>query len=218
MALDFNGTSNYLIATQSVLTGGNCSFGAWFRCDQDTANQVAMSIGNASGFYHRHQITFAGGVASDPVRLTSIYSTGASVGDVDKVGFVAGTWVHVLAVIQTTPSVSRNIYVNGSAGTANTTSFTMDAFNRFVIAGREAGGVGAFFDGKIAEPCFWAATLTAADALSLASGASSLLVRPDAIRSYPALVNSSRDIKGFSYTAGGSPAAYAHPRIFYPSP
>lgn len=217
MALDLNGSTQYLIATQSDITSGNCSFGAWFRSDQNTTNLVALSIGDSAGpiNYPRHQITFAGGVASDPVRLTTINDAGASVGDVDKVGFTIGTWHHVLAVIQTTPSVSRVIYLDGSPSSTNTTSFTLNGMDKFVIGGREAGGVGALFDGQVADPCFWNVALTAAEALSLSRGVASAKVRPQNIKSQPPLIRETIDPRGKIYTVAGSPSVYPHPRIYY---
>lgn len=216
MAYDLNGSSQYLIASQSDVTSGNCSFGGWFRSDQNTNNVVAISIGDSNGpiNYPRHQITFAGGVASDPVRLTSVNDAGASVGDVDKTGFTISTWHHVLAVIKTTPSVSRIIYLDGSPSSESTTSFTITGMDRFVIGGREAGGVGALFDGQVADPCFWNVVLTAAEALSLARGVAAAKVRPASIKSNPLLVRETIDLRGKSYTVAGSPSVYPHPRLY----
>lgn len=216
MALDLNGSTQYLIATQSDITTGNCSFGGWFRSDQNSSNLVAMSVGDSNGpvNYPRHQITFAGAVASDPVRLTSVNNDGSGVGDVDKVGFTISTWHHVLAVIQVSPSHSRTIYLDGSPSSASTTSFTITGMDRFVIGGREAGGVGALFDGQVADVCFWGTVLTAADALSLARGVAAAKVRPQNIKSQPQLIRETIDLRGKSYTVAGSPSVYPHPRIY----
>ena len=90
----------------------------------------------------------------------------ASVGD--PTSLVSGTWYHVVAVFAS--DSSRKIYVNGNAGTTNTTSatlaFTPDAF---AIGASVRNIADNYYTGAIDDVRLYNRALSAADVYELFS-------------------------------------------------
>ena len=117
---------------------------------------------------------------------------------------------------------SRTAYLDGTAGTENTTTVgTFDASDTYSIGAWEwVGATIRYMDGQIGEVGMWNVALTAAEILVLAAGYSPLLVRPESLVSYVPLVNNDPYQDHFdnaAFTVGGTPDTAAHPPIIKPT-
>lgn len=128
-------------------------------------------------------------------------------------------WVHVAGVAAS--ATSRTIYVNGVAGTANTTSLNPSCTSMslgFRTDGAIPSSGGSYFAGQVEDAAIWTSALSAAQIASLAAGASPLVVDRANLRSYvPLRSGSVIDLRGGSLTAYGSPTVGVDkPRLYLP--
>lgn len=187
MSRTFNGNvANYLSVASAVVTGAPSSFSAWFYANNETAGLVAIATtDNAASAQDELRLEMRGDGAGDPCRATAAAggATGSSTGN----DYAASVWNHGGALF--TSATSRNGYLNGSAGTANTTNLTP--------VGISTTGVGVLvrptpilpMDGSLAEVAAWNATLTDFEFAALAHGVSPMLVRPTSLDGYWPLFN-----------------------------
>lgn len=133
----------------------------------------------------------------------------------------ADTWFHAGAVFAST--TSRTAYLNGTAGSANTTSIAPSSLNRTAfgrIPNFQSAAIN-YWNGDLAEAGVWSVALSAADMAMLAAGVSPLLVRPDALVAYtPLLGQYSPETSprgGYDFTVTGASASSSHPRVYRPS-
>jgi hypothetical protein len=113
-------------------------------------------------------------------------------------------------------ATSRTVYLDGVAGTTNTTNRTVGTTNTIALGSDSAQNV--FFDGQVAEVAVWNTDLTTSEIASLAKGFSPLHVRRQNLRIYAPLVASTQEIlqaSSFSATFG-SPTLFVHPRVIRP--
>jgi len=135
------------------------------------------------------------------------------------------TWGHAAAVFVST--TSRFAYLNGVAGTENTTSripvTTPDTTNIGARILRDATVNIPAIESLIAEAAIWNVVLTAAELLQLAAGYSPLFVRPASLVAYYPLIrgDASGDcpdyVGGLKMVEQGTVAVQTHARVFYPS-
>ena len=123
------------------------------------------------------------------------------------------TWHSGVAVY--TSNSNRLIYLNGTAGTANTTSFTPLNLNRCGIGCTARDTPASIFTGQIAEVGIWNVALTADEAASLARGMTCDKVRPQSLVFYAPLVRDLIDYKGGLTITNNNTATVAnHPRVY----
>lgn len=96
-------------------------------------------------------------------------------------------WYHVCGVF--TSATSRQVYVNGVAGTENTQTSEPDGskFERVSIgASKDTGSatITAFLKGRISEVAVWGSALTTAEINQLKDGYSAILVNRENLRGY----------------------------------
>lgn len=107
-------------------------------------------------------------------------------------------WYHVVGIWTTT---SRNIYVDGAAGTANTASHSTisDSVEDIRIAAQ--GDSATRLDGRAEHATIWDVALSAAEIAALAGGLHPLRVRPANIKFYVPLYTTSyiNDLSGAGY-------------------
>lgn len=131
----------------------------------------------------------------------------------------AGTWAHGGAVFAST--TSRTAYINGVAGTTETTSRVPSGINQVTIGVESfsSGSLGTPWNGQLAEVGVWDAALDANEMAALAKGFSPLLIRPMNLVYYWQLVGQGTAeidmINGSTMTVTGTAQA-AHPRIILP--
>ena len=127
-------------------------------------------------------------------------------------------WQHVSGRWSTT---TRDCWVDGAAGTANTISRTavepQDGID-IVIASQHDNS--NFFDGQIAEVCIWDAYLSDEEMVSLSKGLRPNLIRPANVIFYPPLYDTNYDVdlaRGVSGTPANTPTnGVEHPTITAP--
>lgn len=212
MALDFNGTSDELTCTSSVL--GNTmmpmTMAGWCKLDSTTGEHAIVGVGNSSSsapiaFLH---------VKNNKPRLfarDNVNQTTEALG-VTNVGTTA-----VAHLAATLVSGGSEVFLNGvsdDTGPAGATGAT--TLDRTTIGVLHVGGSEAnYFNGQLAEIGVWNVQLTAAEIAALAAGFSPMMIRPSALVLYAPLVRDILDRKGNAFTASGT-TVVAHPRIIYP--
>lgn len=112
-------------------------------------------------------------------------------------------------------TANKQAFLNGVAGTAETTAYGLVDVAQVTVGGRRnSGGFGVFMNGLIAEVGIWSAALTAAEIASLSAGFTPDQVRPQSLVFYAPLVRELRDLRGgLAITATNSPTVATHPRI-----
>jgi hypothetical protein len=120
-------------------------------------------------------------------------------------GFGFGSWQHLVGVFSATNN--RQIYLNGTAGSANTN-------NQGVGGVTLASTNPAPSSHDIADLSIWNVALTQADITSLAKGFSGSRIRENALLFHAPLVRSRQEMKtGVVLTDTGTPTAQPHPPI-----
>ena len=98
-----------------------------------------------------------------------------------------GQWYHVCGVF--TSTTSRQIYVNGVAGTENTATSEPDAadFSHISVGASKVSGSAdttAYLKGEVSEVAVWNVALSTSEIDSLKNGASAMIVRDDGLKAY----------------------------------
>lgn len=163
-------SSQYAEVSAAAITTGPavCTFACWYK-PSSIANGTALGIGDlqATSRYFALGMDGSGNAFFEPTGATA---TSAST-------MTNGVWAHI-AGVQSSAS-SRVVYLNGTAGTPNTTTVTSAAETLEVttVGGLMLNGSRlSFAGGDIAECAIWAIALTAADVTRLAAGQSPMNV------------------------------------------
>jgi hypothetical protein len=217
MARSFNGTSDYLNYATAVRTTTPLTMACWAKWNTLGTSTMLMTIGDSSStttLLNRFRLSKNASdlvIAATANTTTSGTSSGGTV-------TATNTWYHCAGIY--TSSTSRTGYLDGVAGTANTTSLTPSSLDDTTIgASIYSGGAGTYMDGQIAEAGIWNVALTAAEITSLAKGVSPLMIRPASLISYWPLIGQTSpeiDLRSrFEMTVNGAVAA-DHPRVYMP--
>jgi hypothetical protein len=159
----------------------------------------------------RYQIS--ANVATSSVLVIKTADSGAQAISTNSFSFTVGQWVHIAAVFASTTSSIG--YINGTAGTLNTTSILTATCNRMHVGARN--GTGQFTNGDVAEIGVWNAALTAEEIAGLANGFPCRLARPSSLRFYSRLIRNPMDLSGgITLTNTNGATVSNHPRIIYP--
>lgn len=219
MARSFNGTSDYLIYATAIRTTTPLTFACWAKWNTLGTNTMLMTIGdNASTttLLNRFRLNKN---ASDILQAAAANTT-TSGNSASGTIAATNTWYHCAAVF--TSSTSRLGYLDGVAGTANTTSITPGSLDDTTIGASTfgSGSVGTYMNGQIAEAGIWSVALTADEIASLAKGVSPNFIRPASLLAYwPLIGNFSPEIDlhgRFEMTVSGATKA-DHPRVYMPA-
>ncbi len=211
MARNFNGTSHYIEAASAVVAAEPLTMACWFRTSSSSAGQVKVSLSTSGG---TARWTLFG---RPTVAMTASSTNSAGTGGPATAGTViSGQWHHAAGVF--TSSTSRTCYLDGIAGTTDTTAITVSGVNRTVIGARiNSGAYGAYDAGDIARVGIWSVALTAAEIASLAKGFCPCMIRPQSLSFFVPLLGAAADLRGgLTLTDTGTTAA-DHPRIILPT-
>ena len=212
-------SSNRYATSSTPVTGVPFTVACWYKPATVTANQVLFNIGVAGSSANMHEIYF-GTTSKNLFANSQTGSVGQSSSGTNTIT-TAGTWYHCAGVY--TSTTSRLAYVNGTAGTADTTSVTPAGLDAcYIGVQRFSGSFAGYCNGDLAEVALYSAALTDAEVASLAAGYSPLLVRPQSLVGYwPLFARATNEedwTGGRAGTPNGTPAAADHPpRIIYPS-
>lgn len=189
MARKFSGSSaNYLEAlARAPLNALPVTISAWVSPNLTLINGATsafLSIG-PSAAANRLQCTVTGTVGNETFQFSARNTSDVSGAAQSPTGLKNNTWAHFAGV---TPSTtSRTAYLNGVAGTTNTTSIdsTPSAWSRTVIgARRDSVGIGLPIFAEVADVAIWNIELTTREIQLLATGVSPLRIRPDKLVAY----------------------------------
>jgi hypothetical protein len=106
--------------------------------------------------------------------------------EISITGVTANVWHHGAAVFAS--STSRTPYLNGVAGSTETTSKVPASVNRISVGRLGRLAPIGYMDGNIAEAAIWNVALTQAEISALATGALPVNVRPSALVFYAPLL------------------------------
>lgn len=207
MAYDFvAANTQYLSTTTTPVTGTPLTLACWFYKDLSLNTRLVDLVNTANG-------------SSFQIRANTGNAIGARAGalatDQSTVGTqVLNQWRHGAGVF--TSSTSRTAYVDGTAGTANTTNVTPPNADFIMIgAGNSATTPTTPHDGLIADVGIWNVALTADEISALAKGVACNLVRPQSLVFYAPLIRDLIDIKGGRMITNNNTATVSnHPRLY----
>ncbi len=217
MALSFDGTDDSLTHSGALFSGSATSYGftlvAWARPDGKHEGTI-MGADDGSDDNERFSI-FSRTNGRFALRRKSGYIQTPD----EDFGNSNTTWFHIAGVFS---YGVRALFVNGNSEVTQTSNVSLDPTGATTFYIGRDRATGKFWDGAIAEAAAYSTPLDAADIISLASGFSPALVRPDKLIGYwplgggyfPATVN---PIGSTSLSVNSSPSAEAHPRIIYPT-
>lgn len=208
MAYEFNGTNQWLDTATAPATAAPLTIGCWFRCSQNTANQVLVILEQA-GTNNFFNLGVRGAVAGDPIAIVA-GSIAGSVATNSTAGYTTNTWHHACAVV--TSDTLREIYIDAGNKGTGTASSTPSQINKISI-GRFSFGQN--YQGQIAEVGVWNAALTADEVASLAKGMTCDKIRPQSLVFYAPLVRDLQDVKGgLTITNNNTATVATHPRVY----
>lgn len=220
MAVLFAAASSMRLSNAAAVSTSRTSLtmAAWCKPTTSTGTQTVLSLANSANNNRYHAL---GLVAAN----TGFFETSTTTLVADAFGPAGtindGAWGHVCGII--TSATSRTCYVNGVAGTVDTTNTSGGTFNPNAtgIGCLMNSPIGSFWDGVVAEAAIWAVPLTAPEIASLAAAVCPLLIRPDQLLAYwPLIGRNSPEIDlvgGFNMTFTNSPTADPHCRIYIPT-
>lgn len=218
MAYDFNGTTQYLRLTTSVLTAVPLTLAGWANIDTGTIdatdgeweiltlNDFDYNVGgNAQEF--KIEIGRDAGTASAIAAASNAGTAGFAISSTVP---TVSTWHHVAGVF--TSATSRTVYLNAAGAVTETTNVTPSGISDLGVgAGFKSSTIMLPFNGKLAELAAWNAALTAAEIAVLADGFSPQLVRPASLVFYAPLVRDLINKKSTILTNVGTTLPSVHP-------
>ena len=196
----------------------------WAKIESQTGDHYALSINDSS--FHGLLIFIDNDWASTRFRTWEIFvGDGTSyyrvVGATDSINI--GSWQHIFASFKANDANGVRLFIDGVED-ANSPTSTVGSFNipngssDLRIACNYAGA--NLFDGLMGEIAVWERTLDPAYAVSLANGASPLLIPGSLPSFYVRGLNAADDIDligGLDPTVNGTPAdGTEHPEIWMP--
>jgi len=200
-------SSQYLSTASAPATTTPLTLACWFRPTNVADTRFVLSLGaatanDAHSIYHGSDNLFA--VSTDTASNQSVIS----------IAGLSNTWIHACAVFSA--NNNRQIYANGAAGTANTTTRNPANIAAFRIGSVYFGGaIGFYANANIAEVGVWNAALTAAEVASLAKGMTPDKIRPQNLVFYAPLVRNLINAKGgLTITNNNGATVATHPRVY----
>lgn len=119
-------------------------------------------------------------------------------------GFSFGVWQHLVGVFSATNN--RQVYLNGTAGTANTNNQNVGTLN-------SASTNPAPSSHHIADLSIWDVALTQDEITALSKGFSGSRIRPASLRFHAPFVRARQCVLGTVLTDTGTPSVEPHPLI-----
>lgn len=210
MARGTYSTSNYFSVGSAPATAAPVTLACWFNPNA-TSLQTLMQLGDAGATNYLMLYVQTAGVFS----LLSAAYDGSSVGTSNASTVSTSTWQHACAVF--TSTTSRQVYLDGSAGSLDTTTVTPTGIDDLSLGRRLTSGNARVFDGYLAEAGVWSVALTAAEIAALAAGYSPRFIRPQSLIFYAPLVRSTLELTGTGVTESGTVGVVDHPSILNPT-
>ena len=183
MARAFTAASSHkLVKTLAVRTATPITMACWFKVNGVAAAYMLMTEGSSTDNNPNHLLRVRGDVAGDPLEVSSRNDAASATGTCQTGTVTAGTWFHAAGVWSATNS--RVAYLNGSAGTTDTTSVTPVTVDRTSIGALERLSPTGYLDGVVAEAAIWSVALTTDEIVALAAGANPRRIRAHGLGAY----------------------------------
>lgn len=212
-------SSQYLGASSSPISSNSSpfTFAGRFKLTSTSGLKAIGSIGDSGSSTNRCLVYTEN--AGTAIYLFSQTGSG-TFGQATKTTTVsAGTWYSFAAIER---RLSRDIYLNGSAGTVDNTNLTISSLSGiYAGASRTGGGFNLYSDSTIADYGLWNVELTADELASLSAGVSPLLIRPSALVGYWPMLGRATDEEDWvgarTLTNVNSATVGESPRIIVPA-
>ncbi len=220
MARVFNGSSQYLSASSTLLTNEPIDIITYTNVDAITTAYCLASLGNsgaASGYF---ALYFRGDVASDPVEANKQADGGGSGGQArTSASSAAGTWF--VSASSFVSNTSRNAFYNGGSKGTNTTNVADPTPDYVTLGVYRTNTLANYLDGNLAEAYILDVNMTDAQHALAGKGISPFWLIPGKnVRAWYPLQghNNNRVRNGYpDLTATGSPTNGTHPaRVMRP--
>lgn len=206
MALDFDGTNDYIEATSAALTAGPLTLAAWINVDTTGAAQRVLSISSATGNDRWSLQVGATNVITMQVGTSTPSPTFAALSTTNTV--TAGTWHHVAGSWNTTTGQPQQVWIDGvKSGPTNSSRTPVAAELSRTLVGSTyiSSALSQYMNGKVAEAAIWNAILSDTDVVSLSKGIKPTSIKPQNIVMYLPLVRDIVDtVESLSFTNSGS--------------
>jgi hypothetical protein len=167
-ALGFNGSADYVTKAAPVVIAAPFTMSCWFNSSSITASQVLMAVNdNTISNWTAWYLSNAGATGGDPIQAISANNNTFTVA-ASATGYTANTWYHAGAVFLS--ATSRTAYINGVAGTPNTTSNTPAAVKATSLGwAQRTSGSDAYFVGSMTDAVIFNGAFSSDDMKILAN-------------------------------------------------
>jgi hypothetical protein len=218
MARTFNGSSQYLSESSTLLTNEPIDIVIFGNADIATAAICAVGFGN-NGANGQFAAYFRGDIASDPVEANKQNDAATTGTGRTSSGFTAGAWA-VLGV-SFISDTSRAAFFNGASKGTDTTNVSDPTPDFISIGALRRNAISGYFDGSLAEAYVLDVNMTDAQHALAGKGISPFWLVPGKnVRAwYPLQGNNENRVRnGYpNLTATGSPTNGTHPaRVLRP--
>jgi len=205
MARNFNGSTDKLTVANAVVGDTPCTLAAWIRPTTVSGFHTILDLGNNATLNNHFTMR------TDGSTLDVAHYVG-SAAEATKTTVSANTWQHAAGVLAS--GTSRTAYLNGSAGTENTTSKgSLTGENQTSVGMLVSGSDYHAFSGRIFLPSVWNVALNATD-LAILQYCHPLFVKPQNLVSCWELVGSELvDIVGGNTLTNSGTTVAANPPI-----
>jgi hypothetical protein len=158
-------SSHYMQLATAVVTGPPATLMVWLDADGAAQDSALLAVGNSAAS-SRIQLS----IESDLDASATSFNTTPTAQSSQRGNINSSQWEHIAGVFAS--STSRTVYLNGVAGTANTSSSVVAGFNNTILGARYTGGTrGAYLEGKLSHVAIWNIVLSGAEIATLAAGA-----------------------------------------------
>jgi len=144
-ALDFDGVDDYVALP--VYAKLPFSVSLWFYGRTNDNLQQLFTIGNSTNLLQLFAITLRGDLLNDPIHAQMRGSDSNVNTRAEVFGYTKDKWHHVTAVFGATNF--RQIWLNGIAGTADTTNYALETFDRQAIAALDRLTISGYLSGQV---------------------------------------------------------------------
>jgi len=207
MAYNFVRTSSQRIAGALSSIAVPLTLHARFAVDHSTAVTHVLFSVDTTGGNNRH-------IMQSNAMPAIAASSNPGSGGLTSIGPTITSNVWSSGVGRYSATNSRLSYLDGSAGTVNTSNATV-TFNQLLIAATTQTNPTNHFNGDLADIAVWDVALTDDEIVSLAKGFKPYRIRPQSLRTYVPLIRNIQDIRGVvSLTATNGPTVANHPRVY----